>query len=82
MKTRVVDLCAAIIPECVGDELENETLLKIILALSQYKLKGDLEANNTNATITQDEFGWSKNFTHGVNMGKGLPYFTWVMSST
>ena len=57
MKTRVVDLCAAIISECVGDELENETLLKIILALSQYKLKGDLEANNTNATITQDEFG-------------------------
>ena len=57
MKTRVVDLCAAIIPECVGDELENETLLKIILALSQYKLKGDLEANNTNATIAQDEFG-------------------------
>ena len=35
MKTRVVDLCAAIIPECVGDELKNETLLKIILALNR-----------------------------------------------
>ena len=58
MKTRVVDLCAAIIPESVMSlRLENETLFKIILALNRKKLKGDLEANNTNATITQDEFG-------------------------
>ena len=58
----------------VSDELENETLFKIILALSQCKLKGDLEANNTNATITQVEFGWNKSFTHGVNMGNATSF--------
>ena len=54
MKTRVVDLCVAIIPECVGDELENETLFKLILALSQ----GHLEVNNINA------LGQKFSFTH------------------